>query len=702
MKPARFGAGACILIVTGLLVAGERGALATESAKEVPVEAVITIDPAARIGAVNRAVLGSNALDYLHFNTELSAEGAGMWDPKSREPVPGMTRLARDIGVPTLRWPGGCAVHEYDWKLTVGPLAKRPLQPFGLPEFLRVAHDIGAVPVITIADYWGDPKDAADLVEYLDAPVGKNPNGGVDWAAVRAADGHPEPYGVVWFEYGNETSHGTHPAGTAPTGNSKRYDAGEYARRYRAYRAAMKAVDPGIRLGAVLDNDTQPSLSPWTRAVVRETADVADFYIEHAYLPQYTNDDGRPDAADFFASPSLARTSSVPCSTSLDGFIREVAGRRIPLAVTEYNGGFVQDRPKPYRLTLGAAVEVADLVQVLLDPRLGVANAEYWHFSNQYWGMVKGLEAPYTLRPAYYVFQLYHDHLGESLVRTTVASGGYEEPGGFGVVPARGGGSAFRLLGEPRSLDGGWKTGWAAGASAEQDAQGELKAKITARGDLDYYEAHVTIPAKASMGYRVTADIRTKEFSGRGVQLQVGDARGWNATKSAALSGMVRSADWREASVDYVTLPDAKEIEIRARRRSGTPEAGQFEVRHLRVQQFQPFVLPRIPYVDAIATRKDRRVDVFLVNRRIDGPARVRIDAVGAEAPRAWTLAGPSVDATNETDGGAVKVRTLDVGSRAEGDRRRPPAPLLFGGGVRARRAGGGQAAMTPSRRRVL
>ena len=53
----------------------------------------------------------------------------------------------------------------------------------------------------------GSAADAADLIEYLNAPADgdvTNPNGGVDWAEVRAANGHPKPYGVTRFEIGNE------------------------------------------------------------------------------------------------------------------------------------------------------------------------------------------------------------------------------------------------------------------------------------------------------------------------------------------------------------------------------------------------------------------------------------------------------------------------------------------------------------------
>ena len=46
--------------------------------------------------------------------------------------------------------------------------------------------------------------DATDLVEYLNAKVGTNPNGGIDWAKVRANNGHEKPYNVRYFEIGNE------------------------------------------------------------------------------------------------------------------------------------------------------------------------------------------------------------------------------------------------------------------------------------------------------------------------------------------------------------------------------------------------------------------------------------------------------------------------------------------------------------------
>ena len=54
----------------------------------------------------------------------------------------------------------------------------------------------------------GDAADAADMVEFLNAEKGTNPNGGVAWADRRAELGHPEPFGIRYFEIGNENNQG--------------------------------------------------------------------------------------------------------------------------------------------------------------------------------------------------------------------------------------------------------------------------------------------------------------------------------------------------------------------------------------------------------------------------------------------------------------------------------------------------------------
>jgi len=626
-------------------------ALATRAA-----ETVLHVDLMTPAGEVNRMVLGSNVLAHLHAAPKLSAEGAGLWRPQSSSPNGDMVRMARTAGVSTLRWPGGCAAHEYDWKLAVGPRAKRPRQAFGLPEFLRLAEAIGAVPIITLAEYRGDASDAADLVEYLNAPVGAGKEGGADWAALRAADGHPQPYGVVWFEYGNETWHGSHP-GTEPAFSTRKMDAQTYVRRYAAYRSAMRRVDPSIKLGAVIDNESLPQLSSWSRTVIAGTGDVADFFVYHAYLPRVDRDDAT--APETLFTLALAAPVQLDAILShLSSSIERIARRRIPLAVTEFNAHLVQERPVPYRFTLGAAVEMADFVRVLLDPRHAVAHAQYWHLSNEYWGMVKGYSPPYTLRPAYLAFRLYNEHLGERLVPVSVQGDSYEEPGGLAVAPARARGSG-ESLGMAKTLNE-WTIDAVAGAAARQEADGRLMVEISGDGSVNYHQSGITVAAAPLQAYRVTAEMRAEGLTGHGAQIEVGDERGWSRTKSTALSEEVMSSAWTPVQVDYRTLPDAKALRISARRLGGTPSTGRFWVRNVAVQPLNRFTLPAIPYVAAIATRSADRVAIFVVNRRLDGPSPIRVDVAG-RTPKAWTLTGPSVDATNETSASDVRISDLSV-----------------------------------------
>ena len=52
----------------------------------------------------------------------------------------------------------------------------------------------------------GTPEQAAEEVDYLTGRVGAERIDGVDWAALRARNGHPAPYDMLYWEIGNEAS----------------------------------------------------------------------------------------------------------------------------------------------------------------------------------------------------------------------------------------------------------------------------------------------------------------------------------------------------------------------------------------------------------------------------------------------------------------------------------------------------------------
>ena len=130
------------------------------------------------------------------------------------------TLIAGGIGSGTqlVRFPGGTIVNTYRWKDAIGPQSSRIDQvhgwntssgslssAWGPDEAGQYAEAIGGELIVVIS-FNDTAQNAADLVEYMNAQVGDNPNGGTDWAAVRAANGHAAPYGVRYWEIGNESA----------------------------------------------------------------------------------------------------------------------------------------------------------------------------------------------------------------------------------------------------------------------------------------------------------------------------------------------------------------------------------------------------------------------------------------------------------------------------------------------------------------
>src|SRR5699024_7286767 len=101
--------------------------------------------------------------------------------------------------------------------------------------------------------------------------------------------GHPKPYHVKYFEYGNESNTGNQKM-TPP----KQYTGAQYAAHFRAAAKAMRAVDPTIKLG-VMTAAGQPPNSPWTIASLEGAGKLADFVIVHTYSVHYRRNDPHPD-----------------------------------------------------------------------------------------------------------------------------------------------------------------------------------------------------------------------------------------------------------------------------------------------------------------------------------------------------------------------------------------------------------------------
>ena len=116
----------------------------------------------------------------------------------------------KHIKLPVLRWPGGCFADEYHWKDGIGPKENRKKMvnthwggvvednSFGTHEFLELCRQIGCEPYINGNVGSGTVQEMSEWMEYMTF------DGVSPMAALRAENGHPEPWKVKYFGVGNE------------------------------------------------------------------------------------------------------------------------------------------------------------------------------------------------------------------------------------------------------------------------------------------------------------------------------------------------------------------------------------------------------------------------------------------------------------------------------------------------------------------
>lgn len=231
------------------------------------------------------------------------------------------TAIARSLNSGMWRLPGGNFLSNWDWHGAIGPRDKRApmfdhawsaMQPndIGMDEWLDLTKILGVEPYVTVNAGLGDANSAAEEVEYLNGPASST------WGARRAANGHPEPYGVKYWNIGNE------PYGWWQIGKTS---LDYFMIKHNAFAEAMRAVDPTITLiasGAMPDqghprgakeNASLESVAPkfgtewdWTGGLLAKAWGNFDGISEHWYDQPEVRPNAPADAElmEYARSPS--------------------------------------------------------------------------------------------------------------------------------------------------------------------------------------------------------------------------------------------------------------------------------------------------------------------------------------------------------------------------------------------------------------
>ena len=178
---------------------------------QAPATQSVVVHPDSEIGLI-RPELHSHFAEHLG-----SCVYGGLWvgQNSSIPNVNGYRKAAidylKELGVPVLRWPGGCYADQYHWSDGIGEPTKRPKRinanwgmvvednSFGTNEFLQLCDLVGCEPYIAGNMGSGTPQEMSNWIEYLNA------DGNSTLAELRKQNGHEKPYKVSFWGVGNES-----------------------------------------------------------------------------------------------------------------------------------------------------------------------------------------------------------------------------------------------------------------------------------------------------------------------------------------------------------------------------------------------------------------------------------------------------------------------------------------------------------------
>ncbi|GGS34939.1 cellulose binding domain-containing protein [Actinokineospora fastidiosa] len=291
----------------------------------------VTVNARAGLEAVGDAAIGVNH---------------AIWD--SQLGTPEVADLLRGAGIQAMRYPGGSYSDIYHWRDHTAPGGYvAPGTDFDT--FMAGVRRAGGQAMVTANYGTGTPEEAAAWVRYANVEKG---------------------YGVQYWEIGNELyGNGHYGAEWEADEHPDKSPAG-YANLVKEYALAMKAVDPGIQVGAVLTTPGEwpdgitaaGDAGPWNEVVLSVAGPHIDFVILHWY------------PAGGSGAATLARADHAPVMVRMAREqIARHAGKDLGIAFTELNTTYGRN-------TQPGALFAADAYASLLAN--GVFNVDWWNVHN--------------------------------------------------------------------------------------------------------------------------------------------------------------------------------------------------------------------------------------------------------------------------------------------------------------------------------
>lgn len=337
----------------------------------------------------------------------------------------------KEMGLPVLRWPGGCFADEYHWKDGIGPKEARKKMinthwggvvednSFGTHEFFELCEQIGCDAYVNGNVGSGTVQEMSEWIEYMTFD-GLSP-----MSELRKQNGREKPWKVKYFGVGNENwgcGGNMHPE--------------YYANEYRRYETYVRNYDNNNRIYRIACGANAFDFN-WTAEVMRIAGNKMNGISLHYYTVPGPSWDNKGSATDFSNDEYITTIQKAYKMEELITRHTEIMNRydpskRVDLIVDEWGTWFdVEEGTNPGFLYQQSTIRDALVAGLTLNifnkhsDRVKMANIAQTINVLQSVILTDGEEI--LLTPTYYIFKMFKDHSENTLLGSFLTTDYIEE-----------------------------------------------------------------------------------------------------------------------------------------------------------------------------------------------------------------------------------------------------------------------------------
>ena len=384
------------------------------------------INPNQKISTINKDIYG-------HFSEHLGRciyEGLYVGEDSKIPNVNGMrcdvVNALKEMGIPVLRWPGGCFADEYHWKDGIGPKENRKKMinthwggvvednSFGTHEYFELCRQLGCDTYINGNVGSGSVQEMNEWVEYMTF------DGVSPMAELRKKNGQDKPWKVKYFGVGNES-----------WGCGGNMDPEYYGCLFKRYNTYVRDYDRNNRITRIACGPNSGDYH-WTREVMDKVKNYANGISLHYYTLPLDGWDHKGSATDFDTNVyyrTIAKAyrmeelikNHLAC---MDAINQE---RRVQLIIDEWGTWYdVEPGTNPGFLyqqnTMRDAIVAGLTLNVFNKHADRIMMANIAQTVNVLQAVILTDAENMVLTPTYHVFKMYKDHQNNTLVGSYITS----------------------------------------------------------------------------------------------------------------------------------------------------------------------------------------------------------------------------------------------------------------------------------------